>query len=600
MAIKYIDQPLPRIEKVPFSVNSWRGLNRITGTQVMGDMAEAYNMSSDNVPFASPRQSREVISTVTNPQNLFSAGDKLGYIANGNLYYDGEVVKDSDDNDALVGETSSIVDFNGNVVMYPSNAVYDYVDNEFEEITNTLSKTDKYYKRDGTESTVESTDSVAFHSYIETDHAAMFHLGTLSTPNNETVVINASNLAALDSNVYRKLFIVASGTDGVIAPRRYYDYHVKSIGNPFTITGATSLKIMVGYYNSHGNPVTEPKVADLANATFWAVISGSEGSGYPATGTIPVIQYATVDNNRIFAAQGNNIYASSQGEYDDWTDFVDTYDNPNPLGSYAEELDTPQDITGIIKYRGNVVIFKPDLVYESYGNKPPYRIIEVAKTGCIDGRSVVEVNSVLYWLGRKGIYAYTGGQPTIISEQLDKTFESGVAGTDGRKYYISAYDGEKWTLYVYDTFTGLWHIEDDTQFIGFAMAGGEMYGLAKSGSLYKFNSGTERVKWEFETQAYTFGIPNTKTLSKIYVRVQMAPYTDLDVYIKKDNSDFERRATYHANEYTVFDFKAKVKKFDSLTLKFKGIGDVRILDVHGDVILGTAKHKKGDLSVFRR
>lgn len=602
MAINYIEQPLPKVEKLPFSVNAWRGLNKIKGAENSGEMVYMKNMSSDNVPFSSPRKSREIVADgIENPQNLFAAGDKIGYIAGGKLYYDGSVVKDEDDNDALVGETSAIVDFNGNIVMYPSNAVYDYINNKFGEIPSTLDKTEGYYDQDGTYSDTGADNIIIHESGSYTHYAAVFCLGEIVTPNNETVVINAADVVGLESHQRRLLFIVATGSDGIIPPptsTRYY--HEFEIGNPIKIDGAVSLKIMVGYYNWHNwKAVADIRDTDFDNASFWSVISGDGESGYPATGTIPVIQYACVDNNRIFAAQGNGIYASSQGKYDDWTDFVDADGNPNPLGSYREDLDTPQDITGIVKYRGNVVITKPDLVYEAYGNRPPYRINEIAKTGCIDGRSIVEVNSVLYWLGRKGVYAYTGGQPEIISEKLGKTFENGVAGTDGRKYYISAFDGDEWELYVYDTFTGLWHVEDNIQFVGFAYAQGHLHALSSNGVLYKFNSGGERVKWEFETQEFTFGIPNTKTLSKIYVRVQMESNTYLDIYIKKDNGEFEKKASYHANDYTMFDFKAKVKKFDSFAIKFSGIGGVRILDVHGDVVVGTAKHRTGDLKVFR-
>ena len=151
MAINYIEQPLPKVEKLPFSVNAWRGLNKIKGAENSGEMVYMKNMSSDNVPFSSPRKSREIVADgIENPQNLFAAGDKIGYIAGGKLYYDGSVVKDEDDNDALVGETSAIVDFNGNIVMYPSNAVYDYINNKFGEIPSTLDKTEGYYDQDGT------------------------------------------------------------------------------------------------------------------------------------------------------------------------------------------------------------------------------------------------------------------------------------------------------------------------------------------------------------------------------------------------------------------------------------------------------------------
>ncbi|MCK9480082.1 MAG: hypothetical protein M0R40_11420, partial [Firmicutes bacterium] len=563
------------------------------------------NMSSDNIPFSSPRKPRKVIeSGIENPQNLFAAGDKLGYIAGGKLYYDGNIVKDGNGNDVAVGETSAIVDFNGNVVMYPSNVVYDYVNNKAEAVKTTYpaTKQEGYYEgeagtfKTGTSSVLVQVKGTAI-SYYSCMFALKFNgVEHIDTSSINRLTINATGLTDLPNGVERNLYIVGyDSSDKIITWFfRGDSYLKKGIGYVIKTTKYSKIKVMVGYNKGREGNAPARNTDFNGNAVFWYEREGT----YPATG-IPAIQHATVDNNRIFAATGNNIYVSSQGSYSDWTNFADVEGNPNPVGSYREDLDTPQDITGIIKYKGNVVILKPDLVYESFGNKPPYRIVEVAKTGCIDGRSVVEVNSVLYWLGRKGIYAYTGGQPRNISEKLNKTFENGIAGTDGRKYYISAYDGDKWELYVYDTYSGLWHIEDNKQFVGLAYADGHMHGLAKDGNVYKFGGGDERVEWEFKTQDFTFGMPNKKTLSKIYIRVQMARYSDLDIYIKKDNGGFERKATYHANEFTTFDFKAKIKKFDSFALMFKGMGDVRILDIHGDVTVGTAKHKHGDLSVFR-
>ena len=48
MAINYIEQPLPKVEKLPFSVNAWRGLNKIKGAENSGEMVYMKNMSSDN------------------------------------------------------------------------------------------------------------------------------------------------------------------------------------------------------------------------------------------------------------------------------------------------------------------------------------------------------------------------------------------------------------------------------------------------------------------------------------------------------------------------------------------------------------------------
>ena len=95
-------------------------------------MRDMKNMSSDNYPYSSPRKNREAIkSEIINPQNIFSANDKLGYIADGKLYYDDKEI-------GTAGVTSSIIDFNGNIVMYPSNFVYDYVEDDYGSILTKL------------------------------------------------------------------------------------------------------------------------------------------------------------------------------------------------------------------------------------------------------------------------------------------------------------------------------------------------------------------------------------------------------------------------------------------------------------------------------
>lgn len=604
--IKYNPKPLPRVEKIPFSVNSWQGVNKIKGSEQSGEMVKTYNMSSDNIPFSSPRKSREVIaSDITNPTNLFSANDKLGYIANGQLYYN---KSENFESIGVVGKTSAITDFNGNIVMYPSNIVYDYVDDEFEAITTYLTKeAGSYVYNTGLASA--SADSVRFRTYGTGHFMATFRLAEeIITPNNESITINSNIVPKPQSNTYPYhtyrvgLYIVAFNSNNEIITHDSLNYYaVREFGSPISIANAAKLKVIVGYTKRDINDYISTDVAgrdaDYARGDLKIWLSKTE---YPASGSTPAIKYACVDNNRIVAVEGNNVYASSLGSYEKWTDFTDADGNPDPLGSYTEKLDTPQDIIGVVKYKNSVVILKPDLIYEAYGSKPPYQINEVAKTGCIDGRSIIEVNSILYWLGRKGIYSYTGGQPRIISQKLDKTFISGVAGTDGRKYYISTYDGTNHELYVYDTFTGLWHTEDDIQCVGFAYAQGHLHALTSDGKIHKFGSGTERVNWSFETQEYTFNTPNTKSIRKLFIRAEMQPFTNLDVYIKSNNGNYERAANYSARDYTMFDFKVRVKKCDSFSLKFAGRGDVRILDIHGDVTIGTNKHRSGDsLTVFR-
>jgi hypothetical protein len=227
----------------------------------------------------------------------------------------------------------------------------------------------------------------------------------------------------------------------------------------------------------------------------------------------------------------------------------------------------------------------------------PYTLTELCNTGCIDNDSIASVDGVLYWASPKGIVRYSGGVPQVISTQIGID-TSGIckAGTDGRKYYV--YDGKR--TYVYDTYYQMWHIEDDKNANMFYNHINDLYAVYDDG-IYKIDSGSEAVEWEFETKDYTFGSKERKNLSKLWLRADMPKNSRLEVYVKQNGGEWQRVAVKTAEKDEMFDFKLRVKKCDSFALKFKGKGDVRILDIHGKITVGTSKHRSGaSLNVYRK
>ena len=338
--------------------------------------------------------------------------------------------------------------------------------------------------------------------------------------------------------------------------------------------------------------------ADLANENFKLWITSTE---YPAPNSMPAISYACMDNNRVVAVQGNNFYASCLGDYTNWTDFTDADGNPKETGAYAEELYTYGDFTGIIKYNSNVILTKADLTYICYGNKPPYRIQELCKSGCVNGNTIAEVDGYLYWLGRDGIYMFGGGTPRLIDDKLGIKLTDGVACGYEHKYYICGNDGESYKLYVYDTQRNLWHIEDERQYVSLTSKDGALYGLTADGEILKFNAGNERVEWEFTTSDFDFGTEYTKNLAKIYVRMKLYSQAYVDLYVRTNRQEWYKFANFQADGTSVIQAKAKLKKCDYFTLRFVGCGKAEIMDVYADVTLGSQKHRSGDkLAVFRK
>lgn len=113
--------------------------------------------------------------------------------------------------------------------------------------------------------------------------------------------------------------------------------------------------------------------------------------------------------------------------------------------------------------------------------------------------------------------------------------------------------------------------------------------------------GNERVKWEFETKDFTFSTIERKNLSKLWIRAEMSSLSHIEVYARQDKGEWVRVAVKTAERDEMFDFKLRIKKCDSFALKFKGKGNVKILDIHGKVTVGTSKHRSGkSLDVYRR
>lgn len=99
----------------------FRGLNKREAI-LDNEMASMSNLSSDELPYLTVRTPRELIETFTgNPNGVFSNGLKLATVDGTNFKYDG-VVKGT-----VTDSAKCMVDMNGNIVIFPDKAYYDYV-----------------------------------------------------------------------------------------------------------------------------------------------------------------------------------------------------------------------------------------------------------------------------------------------------------------------------------------------------------------------------------------------------------------------------------------------------------------------------------------
>jgi|GEM_PF-2047145 len=330
----------------------------------------------------------------------------------------------------------------------------------------------------------------------------------------------------------------------------------------------------------------DKKYYDYIEDEFGNVGNGTE---YPAEGSCPDIDVACVHNNRIFGLKGSNIYACALGNMQDWTTFVDENGDPSEVGAYATDVASDGSFTGCVEYQGHVVMLKPDFCHELYGQRPGnFNVLQVSKTGGLTQNSITEVKSLLYFLSRDGIMRYSGGQPAEISQDLNETFISGASGTDGRMYYISleTKDGKK--LYVYDTQNDVWMQEDNLDIIQFARWNGSLYAMAADKKIYKFNSGTEKFHWWFETADFTDDYFGKKVNTGISYRVELAEDTFMTVSVKTDGGMYKdiKTITNKGNKQ-MYLVDIPPLQCERIKIKFSGYGTSRIYGMSRNVTIGS-------------
>jgi hypothetical protein len=190
-----------------------------------------------------------------------------------------------------------------------------------------------------------------------------------------------------------------------------------------------------------------------------------------------------------------------------------------------------------------------------------------------------------------GVYAYSGDAPRNISLALNETYVSGVAGTDGRKYYLSLYNGTEYNLYVYDTFSDTWCREDDLNVKDFMYLDTDIYALT-SDTMYKFNSGTENVSFEFETERFTEQYNGSKISSEFNVMVEIEDAAMLRCYYSIDGGSYTLCKTILNQGFNSYNVQIKPARCNSIQLKFSGFGNIKIHELTRNMKIGSEIQKR--------
>lgn len=296
----------------------------------------------------------------------------------------------------------------------------------------------------------------------------------------------------------------------------------------------------------------------------------------------PDLDYVAVHFNRIFGVKGNDIHATALGQYEVWEQFEGLLTD-----SWAVDVEGQGSFTGITSYQNHLVMFKETMLHELYGNKPSnFQVQDLNRIGTVNGKTVVEVNSVLYYMNEDGIYAYTGGRPEPISKNLHTKYVDGIAGGDHQKYYISIFDGTDWTLYVYDTLYQFWHKEDNLRVYDFIRFEGELYGLTEDGIIKMETALDEKFSWYMETQEFDENTFGKKGNSKVQLRTELEKGSHIAIKVRQDNQSYRTLRTYSTSEKQTVEIPVRIRRADRFQVRIEGVGHAKILGMNRNFYVG--------------
>jgi len=581
------------------------GYNHTIGAKD-GEIYDMTNLSSNDYPVLTTRKNRTEVTTSGTPHGMYSHG-RLYDVRGSVLYKDGSAITgitltDTDKQFTCIGSF---------VCVWPDKKWTREISTG--KITVTVS---------GAAATTSDVDFTEFFSAGDavllegTSNAAR----TVSTVTS-TVLTFTEDIPDIGTSIAFSKDICGSmeETTGAITATFKDGTYAEEAAEANTIECTTSGFDFTAHF-SVGDAVTISGSAESANNNTFIIreISATQLRFYentfviPATPTetitidrtVPDLDFVLVNENRIWGVSNKSenkiynkttkawetvystcIYASKLGDPFNWN----VYDGVG-TDAFAVQVASAGDFTGAISYLGYPVFFKDDQIYKVYGDKPSnFQVIASANMGVAKGshKSLAIAGETLYYLSRAGVVAYTGGVPAALYEVFGgQKYKNAVAGSDGRKYYISMYDCSAWHLFVYDTLYGLWMREDETQAADICFHNGSLYIQTATKRYTVDGGGTETKAFSVEFAEETYNSPNKKRVARIILRMEVNSMAW--VYIRYDGGQYETvKAIASLGEWQNMVIPIVPKRCSKFQIKIAGSSDIKIYSMTREVATGS-------------
>lgn len=308
---------------------------------------------------------------------------------------------------------------------------------------------------------------------------------------------------------------------------------------------------------------------------------GTETGAVTLVREVPDLDFICESGGRLWGVSNKDgcIYASRGGDPANFYAYITT-SGATADGSWTLGVGSHGDFTACVAYGSGVLCWKENVLHKILGTHAGnYELFTYQIPGVQAGseKSVQIINEVLYYKGRDGVYAYTGGTPRKLSGKLGLAdYGRAVAGQDGRSYLISMErrDTNTWETLRYDLETGLWMAEDAEEVTAFATLDGALYSL-RGDTLYRQvgeNDGDEKVEWSATFAPFSTAIHNKKGLSRLLLYLELDRESWVEVDLREDGGAYRTVWTAKAGDARAVVVPVRPGRSERFQLRLRGKG----------------------------
>lgn len=356
-------------------------------------------------------------------------------------------------------------------------------------------------------------------------------------------------------------------------------------GDGVEITGCTTNE------GNNKNFVIKEVTSNKITVTDNTFTAGAESGSITVERKVPDMDFICESENRLWgcSSEEQTIYASSLGDPCNFNVFESL-----STDSYALAVGSEGDFTGCCKLSSSVLFWKQNTLHKILGSFPaeysmyPYTV-EGLREGC--HKSLQVINEVLFYMGLHGIYAYSGGSPSLVSANFgEREFTEAVAGNDGDSYYLSCKDADDtWHLMIYETRASIWVHEDNLECVDFARIGKDLYFLDAGGDVWLAATGEDdpTILWLVRFTPFYETIQGRKRHSKLLLRVELPKGSYIILSVRQNDGAWREVGRVVGKTNDVARIRVPISRCDKFEIKLEGKGPCAILSMERSFTLGS-------------